>query len=59
MAYYKLENYDQALLYLKECADVDKRTSNTEELAWDYNTMADVYKDAGHMDEALNYYEKV
>ena len=58
MAYYKLENYDQALLYLKECADVDKRTSNTEELAWDYNTMADVYKDAGHMDEALNYYEK-
>ena len=40
MAYYKLENYDQALLYLKECADVDKRTSNTEELAWDYNTMA-------------------
>lgn len=58
MAYYKLENYDQALLYLKECADVDKRTSNTEELAWDYNTMADVCKDAGHMDEALNYYEK-
>ena len=47
MAYYKLENYDQALLYLKECADVDKRTSNTEELAWDYNTMADVCKDAG------------
>ena len=58
MAYYKLENYDQALLYLKECADVDKRTSNTEELAWDYNPMADVCKDAGHMDEALNYYEK-
>ena len=37
---------------------MDKRTSNTEELAWDYNTMADVCKDAGHMDEALNYYEK-
>lgn len=58
MAYYKLEDYDQALIYLQECADVDQRTSNTEELAWDYNTMADVHKDAGNMDQALNYYEK-
>lgn len=58
MAYYKLGNHDQALVYLKECADMDQRTSNTEELAWDYNTMADVYKDAGHMEEAIDYYEK-
>ena len=46
------------LLYLKECADVDKRTSNTEELAWDYNTMADVYRTPAIWTEALNYYEK-
>ena len=32
----------------KECADVDKRTSNTEELAWDYELpWLDVCKDAG------------
>lgn len=58
MAYYKLGEYDQALLYLEECADVDQRTSNTEELAWDYSAIADVHRDAGNMDEALAYYEK-
>lgn len=58
MAYYRLGEYDQAIRYLEECAGVDERTANIEELAWDYDALGNVYKAAGDLDEAIRFYEK-
>ncbi|KJJ69605.1 MULTISPECIES: tetratricopeptide repeat protein [Clostridia] len=56
--YYELGSYEQAIKYLNECADVDQRTSNTEELAWDYFVIGRVYREAGDCGASIDYYQK-
>ena len=58
IAYFKIGDYEQAVKYLGECADVDQRTSNTEELAWDYFAMGRVYREAGNNEDSVTYYQK-
>lgn len=58
IAYFKIGDYEQAVRYLGECADVDQRTSQTEELAWDYFAMGRVCREAGNNGDSIAYYQK-
>ena len=56
--YYNLGEYEQAVKYLDESADVDQRTSNREDLAWDYFAIGRVLREAGKSEESVDYYRK-
>lgn len=53
-----LENYEQALTYLKTCSELNLENGNTRSLSANYHNMALAYRNLNELDTAILYYQK-